>query len=137
MNITKTVLNMSSKMSQPKTTHDEQVCMPPALWKLWQFQRNPEAKARVLATEESLELQATSTVPANLEELSFPQWLPSRHVVFFGLLASPGVPAVLHTLRTMVRNLTCDLDDSSEQSETPHCERPVVRWSPFAEFSHS
>ena len=77
-------------MSELKPTHDERVCLlpEPALWKLWQRQCNPEATSRVLATEESLQVQATNTVPPNFEELTVSQWLMIRHVAFFGLMTN-------------------------------------------------
>ena len=53
-------------VSKPQP-HVEQVCLPEALWNLWQLHRISEATVRVPATEELLELQATSTVPTNTE----------------------------------------------------------------------
>ena len=75
-------------VSEPKPTDDERVCMLPALWKLWQLQCNPGATTSLLATEESLQVQATNTVPPNSEELAVPQWLMNRHVAFFGLMTN-------------------------------------------------
>ena len=59
-------------VSEPKPTHGGQVCALQVLWKLWQHQCTPEAMTRVLATEESPEMQATSTVPTNHEALTAP-----------------------------------------------------------------
>ena len=77
----------------------------------------PKATTKVLTTEESPELQATSTVPTNHEARTIRQRLSTRHLLFFELMASPGVPMIMHTWRTRVRNLSNDLDDSYARVE--------------------
>ena len=76
-------------VSKPKPSHVEQVCLLEALWKPWQLQCIPHAPARVLTTEESLELRVTSTVPINHEaRTNIPAVIDSSRCLF-ELLINP------------------------------------------------
>ena len=119
-------------------SHGEQVCLLLELWKRCQFQRCPKATSRVLATEESPELRATTTVLCKSRSADGSPRVIDSSRCFLEAMADPGVPMIFcvrgtgqcETSPTTLMTALLDLN-------TTLCERAVFPWPPLVEFSHS